>query len=171
MNYNLYVQLIVPSISILAFIISLASLYYTYHQNKRKLEVEMWIDHENEDIIKLCAYNSGYRSISLIKCRFLVNNNIIDIRPGMHDVDMSKYGFNGYLIRPVNIINFPCQLKEGNSEYYALMAEQVATYLTFNGYSGVVKLSGFFKTAQKKTEKSKSTIDFDIDNYYSKLKK
>ena len=55
MSFNYIVPYIIPSIAIG---LSIASFYYTYRQNKRKIEVYVDIDQNN--VIKLYAFNSGY---------------------------------------------------------------------------------------------------------------
>jgi hypothetical protein len=167
MDFNTIIPFILPVTSGLALIISIFSIGYTYYQNRRKIEVDIWIEYENQLVVNLCVFNPGYRSVALIKSKFLVNNEYIEIEEGGHDVDRLKFGSKApgsYWISPTKKVNFPYGLKEGDAVFYGLSARQLAYFLHYNGYSGIVKLSGYFKTAQKKIVKSKS-IDFDIERY------
>ena len=152
----------------MAFVISLIGIIYTYYQNRRKIEVDLWLDNENKPLISLCAYNSGYRSVALINYRFIVDNKSYELTEGLHEADRSKNGDNtsSFSVKFTKKFDFPYMLEEGNAAIYSITAQNLAVYLHYNGVSGVVKLSGYYKTAQKKKEKSKSGIDFDIEKYY-----
>ena len=75
MDFNIIIPFILPIISLLVLIISILSIIYIYYRNKRKIEVKLWIDEVNPPIVKLCAFNSGYRSVALINCKLIINNN------------------------------------------------------------------------------------------------
>lgn len=157
MSFNDFFPYIIP---IIAIGLSLASFYYTYHQNKRKIEVNVEVDYTDQYVVKLCAFNSGYRSVAVIKSKFYVNNKILNLKEG----DYSD-GKNFFWISQTKPIDFPYGLKEGYIICYTFSARQLAICLENKGYSGVVKLSGYFKTAQKIMIQSKNSISFDIEKY------
>jgi hypothetical protein len=140
--------------------LSIASLLYTYSQNKRKIEVDIDIDFHEQFIVKLCAFNSGYRSVALIKSKFCINNKPLHIEEGWHGDTLN----NQVWIAQIKEIEFPFGLKEGHVVCYTFSARQMAEFLNYKGFSGIVKLSGYFKTAHKVIVTSES-IDFDIEKY------
>ena len=130
------------------------------------MEVDSWIDQGNPPIVKLCAFNSGYRSVALINCKLIVNDKPFDIIEGYHDTDRTKYdGASGYMVKIDQKVEFPYMLKEGHAVFFSINTSQLAGILYYNDFYDVIKLSGCYKTAQKKIYKSKSTIDFDIEKY------
>lgn len=154
-----------------ALIISIFSIVYTYYRNKRKLEVDLWIDNENNDLVTACAYNPSFRSISLIYFNYAINGNLINIKDGTYPVDPSIYGVGAYSTRFEEEIKFPYILTEGEAVFITLKASNLAGTLHYNDYQNEHKLSVQFKTAEKKfaTAEKKiyesKAIDFDIEKY------
>jgi hypothetical protein len=145
-------------ISAFAIILSLISLVYSYRQNKRRIEVDIDVVLTNQHVIQLSVFNSGYRSVAVIKSDFCVNGKPLNLKEGYHNN-------NSFWISQTKRIDFPYGLKEGHVLCYTFSARQFAVYLENEGYSGVVKLSGYFKNAQKNRVMSKNCIDFDIEKY------
>lgn len=167
MNFNTIIQFILPITTVLATGLSIISIFYTWHQNRLKIEVDISIDtQENQPLIKLCVFNIGYRPVALINCKLLVNNYPINIKEGIHQTDRSKnYGASAYSIKFDQKIDFPHTLKEGEAIFFSLTERQIAAFLYYNDFPSKIKLSGFYKTAQKKIYKTKS-IDIDFEKYY-----
>ena len=176
MDFNTIIPFILPITSGLALIISICSISYTYYQNKRKIEADLWFDHEESPRelwdyeyiprITLCGFNPGYRSVALIQFKLLVNNEPLYISEGLHKVDPKKYErISSYIVLFQQNIDFPHILGEGEAVFLSIDAPVVANFLYYNNFRGVVQLSGYFETAQKKIVKSMSTIDFDIEKY------
>lgn len=89
----------------------------------------------------------------------------------MNEVDREKFGQEAP--REINFwftekFDFKEALKEGGTAYYSLRAQVLASILHYKEYSGIVKLGGYFETAENKKEKSKSTINFDVEKYFRK---
>lgn len=63
-------------ISLIAVVISFSSFIYSYLQNRRLINVNLFIekDEDNKPVVHLMAYNPGYRSITLLRSKFLVND-------------------------------------------------------------------------------------------------
>lgn len=162
-DYNTIIPFILPITSGLALIISIFSVSYTYYQNKRKIEVDLWIDSEKErPLITICIYNPGFRSVALIKFKYLVNNEPVIIVKGKYKSNSSKYdGASHYRVNFDKMIDFPYILKEGEAVFITQRARNLATALYYKDYPNVVKLSAQFETAQKKIYKSKSTVYLD----------
>jgi hypothetical protein len=140
---------------------------------QRKIEVNLWLDDVDGDtIVHLCAFNSSYRSVTLIKCQFQVEGKPIDINRTSYAVDNSKYpnGPGRYEMRVTTEFNYPKHiLKEGDTVFYSLKSHQLAMFLHYHGFNGNIKLNGFFKTAQKEKVETKS-IQFNIEEYNSHWK-
>ncbi|WP_424355435.1 hypothetical protein [Methanobacterium sp. MBAC-LM] len=163
---ELTIPVIALIISIGGLIISLASILYTWNQNRRRIEVNLWTSTENDErMVKLSAFNAGYRSVALLKCELLVNNEIVEIKKWLNYEDGSSR-----LIKPKTNLKFPYSLKEGAIGIICLDMLQITSILEYNGYSGIVKLVGYFETAQNKIHESKS-IDFDIEKAKEHIKK
>ncbi len=121
MDFNTIIPFILPITTVLAVGLSIISIFYTWHQNKLKIEVDIGIDtQENQPIVKLCAFNTGYRPVALINCKLLVNNYPINIKEGIHQTDRSKnYGASAYNIKFNQKIDFPHTLKEGEAVFFS----------------------------------------------------
>jgi hypothetical protein len=158
MSFNYFIPYIIP---LIAIGLSLSSFYYIYRQNKRKIEVDISIGYTDHYEVKLCAFNSGYRSVALVKSKFCINNKSHNIKEGWHGDTVHKQVW----IAQEKKIEFPYGLKEGHVVCYTFWACQIAAYLSYLGYSGEVELSGYFKTAQKVIVESETSILFDIDKY------
>lgn len=161
---------ILPMISAGALLISIISLCYTYQQNRRHFEVNLWLEHKKRPKICLTAFKSGYRPISIINGVFLANNEELKIWDKNHEVDREKYGPKApqkyYATIECNF-NSPQTIKEGEIAVCSITTRQIAAFLYYNDYSGVVKLSGYFETVHREKKYTKS-IDFDIENYFIK---
>ncbi len=158
-------NLIIPLISGLALVVSIISILYTYMQNRRKIKVDLWLENVGYyKILNLCAFNPGYRSVALLNCQFLVNDKIFTFNEGLIKCKEPGQEFaTGIKFRKK--IDFPHGLKEGQAVFQSLTAQGVAVNLCNKKFTGKVKISGFFKTAQNKIVKSESTVEFDINKY------
>lgn len=161
MSLSETISYVVATIAILGVFLSLISFYYTYHQNKRKIEVNIDIDYTEYFELKLCAFNSGYRSVALIKAEFCINKNPFHIKEGWHGDTIH----NQVWISQSKKIEFPYGLNEGHVLCYTFSARSIADYLLFLGYSGDVELSGYFKTGQRNIVESANSISFNIEKY------
>jgi hypothetical protein len=136
---------------------------------RRKIEVNLWLDIiDGETIVHLCAFNPSYRSVTLIKCNFQVDDEPIEINRTSYEVDRTKYpnGPSRYVMRVTTEFNYPKHiLKEGDAVFYSVKARLLAYFLHYHGFNGRIKLNGYFKTAQKNKVESKS-IEFNIEEYY-----
>lgn len=159
---------IVPIISAGALLISIISICYTYIQNRRRFEVNLTLENDETPSAYLTAYNSGYRSIAILKGRFLANNELLKIWGTRHTVDGAENGLqipSSYYAAVDQNFNSAQAIKEGETAVCLIRTQELATFLHYNGYSGVVKLSGYFETVQRQKKYSNS-IDFDIEKYF-----
>lgn len=82
---------IIPLISSIALLISILSAYYTYYQNQRKMEVDLWIHkHDGTSMVTLCGFNPSYRSLALINFSLIADNKPITILERAHEVKLEK---------------------------------------------------------------------------------
>ncbi|MBI5458613.1 hypothetical protein [Methanobacterium sp.] len=160
MNSNDIMPFIAPFISGLALLISIISVSYSYYQNRRFIEVTILSDTVKQDtIIKLVAYNPGYRSVALTKRQILANNEI-KIEEGSFKLDEVF----STRIEPIGALRIPCVLKEGTVDVYQFNAERIATFLRSKGLSGEVQLSGYYELPRGNIYKS-NTLNFNLDDY------
>jgi hypothetical protein len=161
MNFDTIIPFILPSI---ALFLSVLSIFYTWHQNRQKIDVDIGIEtNEDQPMVKLCAINTGYRPVALIKCRLLVNDKPIKYLEGKHNIIGLNVGIETIL---TNKIDFPFTLKEGGAVFLSITAQHLNGVLLLNKlYSGTIELSGYYETAQRKKIHSKSKIKFDTNEY------
>jgi hypothetical protein len=153
-------------ISVLAIIISIASICYTLYQNRRNMNVNLWINNKNVPMVTLCAYNSSYRSLAIINFTLCVNNEPITIIENMYTIPASeKRRGTSFSLKITKNIDLPHILGEGEAVFFLITAQQLTSLLYIKGYKNEVKLSGYFKTAQNKIYNSESTINLDIEEY------
>ncbi|UTB32032.1 MAG: hypothetical protein NKF70_11085 [Methanobacterium sp. ERen5] len=69
-----------------------------------------------------------------------------------------------FMAEYIEQMELPQILGEGQAVFYSISAEVLATLAFKNEHMGIVKVSGIFKTADKKIYKTKS-IDLNIDKY------
>jgi len=126
---------------------------YTKQQNKRRLEVNIRLNESNcdpQDItVGLSAFNSGFRSVAIINYEFLVEDKIIDF---------------DHIFFPEGEFKLPYSIKEGEIALININAANLANWLKNKEYNGIVKLSGYYETAQNKKYSSKS-IEFNIKDW------
>jgi hypothetical protein len=95
--------------------------------------------------ISLSAQNIGYRDITLDSMGFIFPDK--------------KYTF---IVEPQSNVKFPYTLSEGKECSVWKTQKELAIELRDNGYSGKIKLRGYYRSAIGKIFKSKP-IDFDIE--------
>lgn len=176
-------ELITYLTPIAAFIgvsLSIISVWYTYHQNKRNLSVNLdydisiyRINDEPCDIkVKLSAFNSRFRSIAITNYEFLVNDEIINFSfEDFYQTQENDFDF----ICPEGHHKLPHVLKEGHITYATISVGELAQSLLNRRFKGIVTLSGFYETAEKKRFWSKNerkkylsnSLKFNIDEWKS----
>lgn len=156
--------------------LSLLSIIYTKKQNERRVEVNLKFDlslfRVTDDIcdirIELSAFNSGFHSVALISCEFLVNNEVIDFT--LCDSYQDPSNENGIiLMNPESKDKLPHALKEGEITVTKINAGELAQVLR-RRLKGKIQLSGYYETAQNKIYHSKP-MEFNIDNWKMCYKK
>lgn len=120
------------------------------HSNKRwKIIVE--IGHTSDNSILIAATNIGYENVTFSLVGFILPNNKLSWNP----LDVQKYQIP-YTLHVGKSITMP----QGTPK-------QLAIKLKDDGYSGKIKLRGFFKIDTDIILKSKS-FDFDIEKALGK---
>ena len=134
----------------LCVVVLLATKVLFDYSNKRwKIIVE--IGHTSDDSILIAATNIGYENVTFSVVGFILPNNKLFWNP----LDAQKYQIP-YTLHVGKSITMP----QGTPK-------QLAIKLKDNGYSGKIKLRGFYKTDTDIILKSKP-FDFDIENALGK---
>lgn len=95
------------------------------------------------------------------------------INTGHRDMTLSSMGFilpdNNFLfiVEPQSNVRFPYTLSEGRQCSVWKTQKELAEELRKNGYSGKIKLRGYYRSETEKTFKSKP-IDFAIEEIIAK---
>lgn len=122
-----------------------------YSKNKRKLKVKIaygFMVHGTDvgpNTISISAINIGFRDITLNSMGFILPDK--------------KFST---IIEPQSNVKFPYTLSEGTECTVWKTQRQLAVELKENGYSGKIKLRGYYRSATGTTFRSKP-IDFDIE--------
>jgi hypothetical protein len=118
---------------------ALLSTYNAYVARKqRKRQVKVWLSYGmltngpelSENMLLLSAANAGHRTVTL-----------------------TSYGFRlpdgRQLVAPVPQGNasLPCELTEGKSCMFWMSVQEVSQQLKRNGFSGTVRIKGFYRDA------------------------
>ena len=124
-----------------------------YRKTTRKLKVEVSYGFftlrdggVGSTVITITAINTGYREITL--------NSMGHILPDKKHI---------LIIEPQSTVRFPYTLSEGRQCFVWQTQRELAEDLRNNGYSGKIKLRGYYRSATGDTFKSKP-IDFDIES-------
>lgn len=108
-------------------------------------------------------HNPGQNPVTLRKFRYIINGKVSNIREGNHPIDDSNPR-NTYVTKFDNPIKFPYILTGKDSAFIIHRIHNLMVALSYNGYSGKIKLSAYFETAQNKKVKTKN-IDIDIEKF------
>jgi len=97
-------------------------------------------------VITITAINTGHREITLNSMGYILPDN--------------KYSV---IIEPQSNVRFPYTLSEGKQCNVWRTQRDLAEELKDHGYSGKIRLRGYYRSATGETIKSKA-IDFDIES-------
>lgn len=131
--------------------LSTFKVLFDYSKNARKLKVQVFYGFVTQgniigpNTISISAINTGYRDITLNSMGFILPDK--------------KYSM---MTEPQSNVKFPYTLSEGNECSVWKTQKQLAIELKKHGYSGKIKLRGYYRTAIGKIFKSKP-IGFDIE--------
>ena len=123
-----------------------------YLKNVRKLKVQVVYGFITQrrgvgpNVITITAINTGYREITLNSMGFILPDKKIIL-----------------IIEPQSNVKFPYTLSEGKQCCVWQTQKELAEDLRNNGYSGKIRLRGYYRSATGDTFKSKP-IDFDIES-------
>jgi sRNA-binding regulator protein Hfq len=132
-------------------VLSTAKVLYDYSRNICRLKVYLaygFLTQGNivgPDTISISAMNIGYRDVTLNSMGFILPDE--------------KYIM---IIEPQSNVKFPYTLSEGKECSVSKMQKQLAKELRKHGYSGKIKLRGYYRSAIGTIFKSKP-VDFDIE--------
>ena len=143
-------------IALFGVCLSTAKVLFDYSKNIRKLKVQINFGFLTDtDVIaskmgiSIVAMNVGYREITLNSMGYILPDKKYLISMPQRNLKSN--------------VKFPCTLSEGKECTVWEPQKKLATDLKDNGYSGKIKLIGYYGSAIGKTYKSKP-VDFDIDN-------
>jgi hypothetical protein len=130
-------------------LLSTIKVLFDYSKNIRKLKVQIAI-----------GIRRGFGTVFVL---------VTAMNVGYRDITLSSWGYclpdKKYMTSDPNEVNsnvkFPCTLSEGKECTVWQTPRQLATALVNNGYSGKIKLRGYYRSAIGTIVKSKP-IDFDI---------
>lgn len=139
-------------------ILSTIKVASDYSKNARKLRVYLAYSFYTKGntavgprIISFSAQNTGYRDITLNSNGFILPDK--------------KYIF---IVEPQSNVKFPYTLSEGKECSVWKNQKELAVELKNHGYSGKIKLRGYYRSVIGKLFKSKP-IDFDIEKTLAKI--
>ena len=130
-------------------VLSTIKVLFDYSKKRWKLKVE--IGHSSDNSILISATNIGYENVTFNIVGFILPNKKLFWNP----LDVQKYQLPYELLVGKSIT-----MPQGNPK-------QLAIELKDNGYSGKIKLRGFYKTDTAMIFKSKP-FDFDIEKALGK---
>lgn len=145
------IQNITLLIALWGAILSTYKLLSDRNKTKRTLKVEVsygFMTLENDvgpNTISLTAINTGYRPITLTSVGYLL--------PDKKTM---------FIVEPQSNVKFPYTLLEGNQCSVWKIQKKMALELKENGYSGTIKIRGYYRSAIGNLYKSKP-IKFDIE--------
>lgn len=164
-----------PIAALSGLILSAVSILYTRHQNIRNIDVHLKLNDKNYPIfedpcdsyVELSAFNSGYRSVTVIGYEFTVDGEIIHFTCENYYEDPKEN--TNIIIRPNTHDYLPYHLKEGETTKAFIKVGELALVLSNirinkKKLSGKVKLSGYFETAENKKYWSEP-FEFDIEGW------
>lgn len=166
MDLVTYITLIV---AVSGVVLSIISILYTQHQNKRYLDVDIELDTSKTRMssdpcdteISLLAFNPSFRSVPITKCEFYANNKLINLGArGVFPHPLKERTF--VKVRATNKHPFPHVLKEGEVTFVTIHAGSLANLLKSKNFKGNVELTGCYETIGKKYW-SKSSLKFNTD--------
>lgn len=138
-------------------ILSTYKVLSDYMKRTRKLKVELAYGvgryqggQFGPPIISIIATNIGFREITLNSMGYLLPDNQQIL-----------------FLEPQSSVKFPCSLSEGKQCVVWQTQRELAKDLKNHGYSGKIKLRGYYKSATGETYKSKS-IGFNVEYALSK---
>lgn len=152
----LSIQNITLFIALWGALLSTYKVLSDYSKNKRKLKVKIaygFVVHGPDvgpTTISVSAINTGFRDITLNSVGFVLPDNVYST-----------------IIEPQSNVRFPYTLSEGKECDVWKTRRQLALELKRNGYSGKIKLRGFYRSATGEISRSKP-IDFDIESALTK---
>lgn len=140
-------------IAIWGALLATYKLLSDYRKSIRKLKVEVSYGFftlreggVGSTVITITAINAGYREITLNSMGYILPDK--------------KYVV---IIEPQGNVRFPYTLSEGKQCNVWQTQKELAEDLRNNGYSGKIRLRGYYRSATGDTFKSKP-IDFDIES-------
>lgn len=139
-------------VAIWAALLATYKVLSDYLRNVRKLKVQVaygFITRRRgagPTVITITAINTGYREITLNSMGFILPDKKISL-----------------IIEPQSNVKFPYTLSEGKQCYVWQTQKELAEDLRDNGYSGKIRLRGYYRSATGDTFKSKP-IDFDTES-------
>lgn len=167
---------ITPIAAFSGIILSIVSILYTQHQNRRRIEVNLKYDFSNfrtfedpcDTLIEMSAFNSGFRSVAIIDYELLVNDKIINFTFENSYEDPERKNVH-IIIKPNSSDRLPHALKEGEMTFARIKAGDLAKILknkivNKKRLNGEVKLLVFYETAENKKYWSKP-LEFNISEW------
>lgn len=142
------------AIALWGAILSTYKAFSDYTKKSRKVRVYLAYGFstglEAVPTLSISAQNTGFRDVTLNSAGFVLPDK--------------KYLL---LYHPRGTVNLPHTLSEGTECTVFITQRELAEDLLRNGFSGNIKLGGYYRSAVGKTYKSKS-IDFDIQKALSR---
>jgi hypothetical protein len=141
-------------------ILSTYSVWSKRKEQKRELKVLLRygvvsnsiLSHRPSTMLFICALNTGKKTVTLTSMGLILPRK-----------DKNYFTF----IRPDSNVSFPHDLLEGKSCDVWTETKKLAENLKQEGFSGKIKLKGYYGDAIGRRYKSKS-INFDIDETHAK---
>lgn len=143
-------------IALYGAILSTYKVVFDYLRESRRLKVEVsygflsWGNNVGPEMLVISAINNGFKDITL--------NSVGFILPDKTRVHITE---------PQSNVKFPYTISGGNNCIVWKPQKQFAIELKKNGYSGKIRLRGYYQSATGKIYKSKP-IDFDIESALAK---
>jgi len=153
-------------IAVIALILSSINIWYTFWQNKRRIEVSLEFDYSSIVHVKdptfveinLSAFNSGFRSVPITNYEFFVNEKVLTFEDCYEYFKKSPITFKTSKKEK----KLPFVLEEGELVVVQINPYELNFILEKQKYADDVMISGMFKSAQK--EYSSKPIKFTVGN-------
>lgn len=161
---------ITPFVVFCGLILSIVSILYSRHQNKRRIDVNLELnvdairiyDEPCNSKLELSAFNSGFRAVAIINYKLFVNDELIDFN--IFDSTFESLPNHFDIISPKCEKRLPHVLKEGEMILTTILASDLAKILKRKRLSGEVTLLGYYETAEKKVYRG-APLKFNIDQW------
>jgi hypothetical protein len=166
-----FVQVITLFIALWGAGLSTVKVLFDYHTNRRTLKVDIAYGHgtseKDGNIVKtlsLIAVNNGSRKVVLDSAGYyLPNKKIFDCSADLFLPKKAIPSFSGKVSDLAGEVKFPLTLAEAERYQIVKSQKRFALRLQSNGYSGRIKLRGYYRSSTGKVYKSKA-VYFDTSN-------